>query len=1167
MPTFTKSQQNVIDYRGKNMLVSASAGTGKTTVMIERIATLIAEGVDISQIVVVTFTNLAAAEMKNRLAAKLLERRGDRRIAEQLEKLDNAAICTIDSFCSDLLRNYFYVVDIDPSFTILDSVTVASLRKNALDDVFREYFKSGDEVFKKTYSIFATKRREENFKNVLMSLYEFSRCLPDFYTWYQQTRQNFTNLQSADNKVVNIILQDICRNVQYFVGVMARLERDFIHDNLPTFAEVCQTNAQTLQKMDLSNLQSAFDSIGTFKLVTLPARSKKVTETLESERARANFAQIRKEIENFQKKYQTLCRGERVEKLFEETACSVLHTDKLVEILQKFEETFFALKKQRGGVDFGDLEHLALALLRDTETAAAVRERYQYVFVDEYQDTNPLQEELLSLLAANANLFVVGDIKQSIYGFRGCEPGIFLAKYHNFKKQANACVEELNENFRSNSQILQFVNEIFGIVMTEDFGKVDYARHANLQGEIAPSLQTPSVQIDLVVKAEQENQTVEDIYDITAEISQSQAATQGEVIADKINRFVGMAYKDKNGNSQRINYGDIVILMRSMKDKAVNIYNTLIEHNIPVMANFKLSGYANKEVRDLITLLRAIDNPYNDIYTVGACLAPYGGFTENDLAQIKIATTDGMPFYVRLQTYLECATDSTAAPNASIAHKIEQILQLFDELRFFSHSATVDEVVLQVLQKTNFQLYVQGLPNGALRLRKMYAFIDELKGAAYAQSIERFLSYLDDTDEVKKEEGISGANAVRIMTMHASKGLEFPIVIVAATETNFNNDRSSVESNNDLGLATKYYDFSTMRFAGTLGVAACGMFNHVKLQEEEMRLLYVALTRAKFVLNVVGTVREKQLSTMPKRVSVANSHLDWLLTALKHKHGNLQAVAQTVGAESLDEQGEATSAEHGVTESSAEQSTEQSNVAEQITIVRETSVRATERENLMVEQYTDMDAVESQLSYRYPYQNETKMPSKIVSSALDKEYIDADADGYEPVLIDNNDRNFVGTAYHKVYQYVKFGASKQQIEQAIEGLVREGKVERQYAEQLDVDLIVDTLNNAQLRKLMDGATVYHEMPFMLYVPYNSVAGEEFTDEVMLQGVIDLLIISSDKTHATVVDFKYSTHSVDYLREHYAKQLASYRLAVQKICGIQNVDCYVLSIAENELIKM
>ena len=1157
MPTFTKSQQNVIDYRGKNMLVSASAGTGKTTVMIERIATLIAEGVDISQIVVVTFTNLAAAEMKNRLAAKLLERRGDRRIAEQLEKLDNAAICTIDSFCSDLLRNYFYVVDIDPAFTILDSVTVASLRKNALDDVFREYFKSGDESFKKTYSIFATKRREENFKNVLMSLYEFSRCLPDFYTWYQQTRQNFINLQSADNKVVNIILQDICRNVKYFANVMARLEREFTEDNLPTFAEVCQTNVLTLQKMDVGNLQSAFDSIGTFKLVTLPSRSKKVTETAESERARANFAQIRKEIENFQKKYQTLCRGERVEKLFEETAGSVQHTDKLVEILQKFEENFFALKKQRGGVDFGDLEHLALALLRDAETSAAVRERYKYVFVDEYQDTNPLQEELLSLLAANANLFVVGDIKQSIYGFRGCEPGIFLAKYHNFKQQANACVEELNENFRSNKEILQFVNEIFGVVMTEDFGKVDYAHHANLQGKIAPTLQTPSVQIDLVVKAERATETTEDIYDITAETSQNQNATQGKVIVDKINRFVGMAYKDKNGKSQRINYGDIVILMRSLKEKAVNIYNTLIAHNIPVIANFKLKGYANKEVRDLITLLRAIDNPYNDIYTVGACLAPYGGFTENELAQIKIATTDGAPFYTRLQTYLEQAT-ATAALNVDIADKIKQILKLFDELRFFSHSATVDEVVLQVLQKTNFQLYVQGLPTGALRLRKMYAFIDELKGAAYAQSIERFLSYLDDTDEVKKEEGISGANAVKIMTMHASKGLEFPIVIVAATETNFNNDRSSVESNNDLGLATKYYDFSTMRVAGTLGVAACGMFNHVKLQEEEMRLLYVALTRAQFVLNVVGTVNEKQLSSMPKRVSVANSHLDWLLTALKQKHGNLLAAAQTADVESAVEQGDATS---------ADESTAKSNVAEQITIVRETSVNVAESDDLMVEQYEDMDAVESQLSYRYPHQNETKMPSKIVSSALDKEYIDADADRYEPVLADNNDRNFVGTAYHKVYQYAKFGANKQQVEQVIEGLVKEGKVERQYAEQLDVDLIVDTLNNAKLRKLMEGATVYHEMPFMLYVPYNSVAGDEFTDEVMLQGVIDLLIISADKIHAIVVDFKYSTHNVDYLREHYTKQLASYRLAVQKICGIQHVDCYVLSIAENKLIKI
>lgn len=1107
------------------MLVSASAGTGKTTVMIERIASLIAEGADVSQFVVVTFTNLAAAEMKKRLADKLSEKSGDRRIAEQLEKLDNASICTIDSFCSELLRNYFYVADIDPSFAILDSVTVAGLRNNALDEVFKEYFKNDDPVFKKTYGIFASKRREENFKKVLMRLYEFSRCLPDFYPWYQQKRENFLNLASPANPVTQTILADIRQNVQYFAATMCALAQEFAQDGI-AFAEVCEKNAQILRSVNTDQLQTALDELATIKLVSLPARSKK-TCSAEEDVARENYRQFADEIKAFRKKYETLCRGERTEKLFEETADSVQYTDKLVEILQKFEETFFALKKQRGGLDFGDLEHLALKLLRDEETLAAVRERYRYVFVDEYQDTNPLQEALISLLSSTSRLFVVGDVKQSIYGFRGCEPNIFLNKYRAFSENDTGRVEELNENFRSNREILQFVNDVFGCVMTEDFGKVAYRERANLSGNLAPELKTPSVQIDFVVKGERAEAEAEDIYDITAECDETTSATQGEVIANKIKRFVGMAYKDKSGSPQRINYGDIVVLVRNMKDKAVAIYNTLVQHNVPVIANFKFGGYANKEVRDLVNLLRALDNPYNDIYTVGACLAPYGGFVEDDLAQIKIATQEErVPFYTRMQMYVG------SGKNDEICAKIDRIMTLFEQLRFFGRSATVDEIVLKTLEQTDFHLYVQGLPNGGLRLRKMYDFIDGLKGAAYAQSIEKFVSFLDETEDVSKEDGMGSANAVRIMSMHASKGLEFPVVIVAGTETNFVADYPPLECNNNLGLATKHYDFETMRVAATLGSAACGMFNRTKQQEEEMRLLYVALTRAKLVLNVVGSVKEKQLASMQKRASSANSHLDWILIALKQKYGNFCSAKTD----------------------------------EQISVVWESSVQESAQAELMCEQLTDMQAVEKQLAYRYPYEKETEMPSKIVSSALDKEYIDSDPDSVEFVLADNNDRNFIGTAYHKVYQYAKFGATREEIRRTVEGLTHEGKILREYSEQLDIDLIFQTLNNPELKKMTEGCAVYHEMPFMLYVPYNSVADDRFSDEVMLQGVIDLLMISNDKTHATVVDFKYSSHSAEYLKKSYAAQLASYKLAVQKICGVQNVECYILSIAENKLVK-
>ncbi|MGN1067107.1 MAG: UvrD-helicase domain-containing protein [Candidatus Fimimonas sp.] len=1133
MGKFTQSQQNVIDYRGKNMLVSASAGTGKTTVMIERIAKLIAEGADVSTLVVVTFTNLAAAEMKNRLAAKLSEFHGDRRIVEQLEKLDTAAICTLHSFCGELLRNYFYVVDIDPSFAILDNVTVDALRANALDEVFHDYFRSKDEVFKKVYKIFATNRKEENFKQALMSLYNFSRCLENFPQWYAQKRQKFEEY-SETNPIVTTIVGELNAKISNLRVEMAALAYEF--SNLPneSFANVCSANAEALRSVDFSTLQSALDGVYTLNISTL-GRAKK-GETPAPETLRERFSDCKKKIDELQKTYGNLCRGKTVAELWEETRQSAQYTDKLVEILQRFDEKFFLAKKQRGGVDFNDLEHLTLQLLSDEETLAAIRQRYAMVFVDEYQDTNPVQEAIISRISSNCQLFMVGDIKQSIYAFRGCDPTIFLRKYQTFKSFANNPqlsaqnhVEELNKNFRSNGEILQFVNDVFDVVMTENFGKVNYQETSRLEGDALPTLKTASVQLDFVLKDDSaEKPEAQEMYDVTKQTEVKEKVSQGDVIAANVSRFVGMAYKDKNGQSQRIKYGDIVVLLRSMKDNAVEIFNKLTEHNIPVSANFKTQSYANKEVRDLINLLRAIDNPYNDVYTVGACLCPIGGFCENDLAQIKIFTNDQrIPFFARMTNYLQ------NAPQDEISQKIHNFVQLLNDLRFYSHSATVDEVVLKVLEKTRYNLYVQGYPNGALRLRKLYAFIDSLKGASFAQSISKFLYFLDQSDETS-EENVANANAVRIMTMHASKGLEFPVVIIADANHGFNgaNNSGAIVRNTDFGLAMKYYNFEEMRVYDTLATCACGMYNRKNLQEEEMRLLYVALTRAKFVLNVVGTVSAKDVARkmLP---NAANSHLDWILLALRNKYGDW------VNAETT----------------------------EKISLITEKPyAKPTQAEDLLCKQYTNEDEVLQKLAYRYPFANQTQMPSKIVSSALDREFIDADSDRADFVLHVNNDRNALGTAYHKVYQYVNYNASKAEIAQTVQGLVNEGKINSEMATKLDLSLIWQTLNNAQLRQLMQQGEVYHEMPFMLVAPYNAVAKDQrFSDDVMLQGVIDLLVIGQNK--ATVVDFKFSTHSEDILRADYQKQLASYRLAVEKICGIHNVDCYILSILENKLIRM
>lgn len=1124
---YTPSQQNVIDFRGKNMLVSASAGTGKTTVMIERIVSLIEEGADVSELVVVTFTNLAAAEMKARLATKLSEKRNNPRIVEQLEKLDTASICTLHSFCSELLRNYFYVVDIDPNFAILDSVTVATLRKNALDDVFSEYFSQKDDVFRQVYKIFATHRREENFKDTLLKLYDFSRCLDNFGEWYQQKRVNFVEY-SEQNPIVVTILQDIARSVAYYKSNMQRLADRCVEAQL-AITDVCISNVTLLSEIRLDNLQDAMFDLCKTKFVSMPRKSNKVDYTDIEEKIRKDFASLKKDFDKFREKYEDLCRGEKLETLWAETQNSLTYTDKLVEIVQKFDSVFFQSKKQRGGVDFNDLEHLTLQLLNDPETLTQIKSRYKLVFVDEYQDTNPVQEAIVSNLAGDNNLFMVGDVKQSIYGFRGCEPSIFVDKYNSYKSTNCGKVEELNDNFRSNRQILNFVNEVFNGIMTDDFGKVNYRDTAQLHGSTAPVLKTASTRVDFVLSSESDKQEIDTLYDITADEVSHDGLKQGELIANRIKQYVGMAYRDKNGNAKRIGYGDIVILMRGLTDRAVDIYNTLVVHNIPIAASFKVDGFSSKEVRDLVTLMRVIDNPYNDVYLVGACLSPLGGFTEAELGHIRLDTEGRIPFYERLQCYTH------VGKNVEIINKIKEFLEFLRQIRFYSRSASVSEVVLKVMQLKDYHLYVEGLPNGGLRLRKLYAFVDSVKGATYAQSVDKFLSFVDETDDNSVEDGLGSTNAVRLMTMHASKGLEFPIVFVAGLETRFRFDSESVEKNAQMGLAIKHYNFDNMRVADTLGATACGMFNKTKQREEEMRLLYVAMTRAKYVLNLVSVVTDDQLQALPKLPTRAMSHLDWLLLTIRDRYqAHPDGVDDGVEINVLDSLDQVVSQET--------------------------------QGGYLCEQIDDIDAINRQINYKYPYARETAMPSKVVSSMLDKEYIDTtDEPVVEHVININNDRNLIGTAYHKVYQYVNYTADTDEIAQTISQLVNDGKIEERFADKLDVSLIYNTLNNPELVELMRCGKVYHEVPFMLYVPYDQVAKDKrFSDEVMLQGVIDLLVLDTDS--AKVIDFKYTSRS-DLVEERYVMQLNSYKLAVQRIFGIQDVNCYVLSIADNKLIKM
>ncbi|MCM1042719.1 MAG: UvrD-helicase domain-containing protein [Corallococcus sp.] len=1141
MANYTDKQKEVIETRGSNLLVSASAGSGKTTVMIERLFRLIKNGeIDLSNVVVVTFTNLAAAEMKKRLSDKLSAEKNNPAVAEQLEKIDGCSISTLHSFCCDVLRNYFYLVDIDPNFAILDDTTVGKLRSDSLAEVFKTYYDSDDEVFEMLYGIFSKKRNEEAFKAQLLKLYEFARCQADFYGWYGKSRNNMLCF-GQDNVILTAILKDIRKNFDAFRQMWLNLADGFAQAGAQECCTVCQGNADGFA-IGNADLEKALLFTQEAQITSLPRKNAKReagldAETMESLRER--FKSVKADCDDFLNAYRQLTDGKDYQTLLDETRDTVKFTDKLTEILFKFEEVYTAAKKEKGGVDFGDLEHLTLRVFGDEEARAQLREKYKLVFVDEYQDTNDVQEALICCLQNTCNMFMVGDVKQSIYGFRGCDPTIFLGKYRDYGLDGKENkVIELNDNFRSDKQVLNFVNTVMDYAMTEDFGKVDYAGTSRLKGAKSQQSKFPSVQIDVIEGEKREKPFAKGLYDVTVQTNDVKtfSRSEGEVVALRIMQLVGSNIVCSDGNVKRMGYGDIVILSRGMKDKALDVYNVLAEHNIPVVADFKTENHKNKEVKDLLNLLRVIDNPLCDVPMTGVCLSHFGGLTEQQLADVKTATADyKFSLYERLQYYQSSHNDETA-------DKITRMIDGINHYRFYGEGATVDALVLEIFAQSNYTLRVSGLPNGNLRLQRLYAFADSLRGKYYSQSVDKFIQYLDESAGDVADEGISRINAVRIMTMHASKGLEFPVVFVIGTNGKFVNDYPVVECNAESGLAMKYYDFEAMKVYKSLASVGVGLFNAQKSREEELRLLYVALTRAENHLFVVCSDCLRYVKNASGRPPQnAQSHAEWILSAMKHKYGD-------AFVDGFDGDGVC------------------------LTVWNRDEVNAVEAQaeadGLLCKQYTDWNAQLTKMNYVYSFASEKEIPTKVVSSALDKMYLDLTEEPPSAVIADDfnkrgDDTNRkLGIYYHKVYETVDYDADLPAIKSHIQSLADAGKIESEYAPLLDADLIYATLHNQQLRKLMNG-NVYHELPFMLNCEFDEIVGGK-RGKTILQGVIDLLVINQDK--ATVVDFKY-TYASDNLEERYAKQLSSYGYAVRNITDIQNVECYVLSIADNKLVKI
>ncbi len=973
--SWTKEQQQVISLRGRNILVSAAAGSGKTAVLVERIIGLItdeAAGVDIDQLLIVTFTNAAAAEMRERIGSaiekKVEEQPDNIHLQRQLTLVHHAQITTIHSFCLNVIRNYFHRIDLDPSFRIGDEGELKLLKEEVLDTLLERHYEEGEEEFISFVDTFAQGKDDAGIGELILKCYEFSCSYPWPQEWLAACRKAYeietvreleqTEWMGFLTEQLAFELEELQYNYQRIVQLCE--EEDGPAYLLPVIAREAEMLEGTLPFASFTEGQEAVKSIA---FERLPRKKKTdVFDADKLEQVKALRDGVKKSIAKLQKTYGT--DAQQVLAQLQEAAPAVRLITALAE---EFAAAYAGAKKKRNLVDFNDLEHFALNILtvredgqwKPSDTAAQYRDTFAEIMIDEYQDSNLVQEVVLNAISkeplGKPNLFMVGDVKQSIYKFRLARPELFMEKYHTYTTEDGLYQKiELHQNFRSRASVLHSVNYLFYRIMQASLGGIDYtedgALHPGLafaEGEGRIGGSTELILLDLSqqpteVREDTESDGQEVIFsaDIQEQggvsetgqaekesISQAAAAAgidtssaqedsleeeerssrawearlAGERILELVNPQNPQMVWDKEKQCYRpASFRDIVILLRSLSGWAEEFVNTLMDMGIPAYAESRSGYFTTIEVQTVLNLLHIIDNPIQDIPLVAVLHSPLVGLTSEELSRIRqFAPGDiGSGFFGALLFFKEHGGDGE-----ELFAKVETFLTDLSRYRDMAEYLPLHRLLEEILEQTGYYAYVSLMPGGERRRANIDMLLQKAltyESTSY-KGVFHFIRYIELLQKYAVDFGeasVTGEqeDTVRIMSIHKSKGLEFPVVILAGCAKKFNvqDTRARVVFHPDYGmgvdavnpaLRTREVTLLKRAFAGKLQLENLG---------EELRVLYVALTRAKEKLIMTGACKElgdylKKISLSSRDtkgairygvLSKAASYLDFMLPAL-----------------------------------------------------------------------------------------------------------------------------------------------------------------------------------------------------------------------------------------------------------------------------------------------
>lgn len=971
---WTKQQEEALSERGKNILLSAAAGSGKTAVLTERITRLLADAahlVSINELLVLTFTKAAAAEMKSRISASLTKalarakKDHDLRLADHLEKqvtlMGSARISTLDAFFQSLLKQYFYLVDMDPQFRVLSDENERDLLEDdVLSDVLEQRYEKGDKDFLALADSFVSGFRDGSLKAAILSICRYARSMPfpedwisklsmaydipagddlDALSWAEPALENIREQASQIVLKYEEAFQFIEKNDRNDV-LKNTYEATFLEesDNFKKLAGVKNWKAlRTLVDTEFGEKKTPLKKrLPSFKVPKdiSPEDKEELTKLKEKlVGAKDVTNSLRSKIKNSNIKLASLLVITE-EQWIAQTRAMKPYVQTLADISIEFLHRLSEKKREEGLVDFNDMEHYALDILlrKDdphftperarefpSDAALALRERYREILIDEYQDTNGVQDLITSLISNDHNRFLVGDIKQSIYRFRQADPTIFLEKYKSFSPDPHAAGRrmDLNKNFRSDKAILSSVNFIFRQLMTEDTLELNYgnaeALYFSRHEEKRPKDYVGGqVSISLIDDSALDDIDDEDLQDL------ERIQKEGRFIAQKIRDIIDNKKQVMNmdGTFRPAGYGDMVILLRSADTKAYPLLHELSEAGIPAMAEKEDDFMDTPEIVVLLSLLKILDNPYQDLPLAAVLRSPLCGLDETDLARLRHG---GWGPYKPLWQILSKTKDMISK---EAARKVNAFCALYKAWNHLSSQSGVAPLLQRILEDTDYLTYISGLEGGAGRKNHVESFyrLALRRDRDTHNGLHDFLHYIDRLVKSKKEfsslPSATSSDAVRIMTIHKSKGLESPIVFLPDLAKSFNEKdlNNTVLLHKNMGLGIKYFDKEENSRWPTLYWYAVREAVKKSNRAEDARLLYVAMTRARDALFLIAAPGKMEsslskwlfiypdikdnasVSPMPRAlVSRSGSYLDWIMPAAT-RHRTMEPFWNEAGA-------------------------------------------------------------------------------------------------------------------------------------------------------------------------------------------------------------------------------------------------------------------------------